>query len=343
MAKKSRTGLQSKISHIFAGVPIPKKKRSRSKPSSSKPEPDAIEITQSQDEKILTEELVIQEPSVEQPLPPQPQDDKPLVVETPIEQPMEVEDQSEKHLAPEPLPEESSVKESIVKKPVMEIPVETPLVKEPIVEEPSIPFGSTLDVIEPQESVETQQKPPLSRTLKADVAEKSAVRISRKAPIKSKDKRFGIKPATSPTGQKIKIALIIVLSIVLVILLVVKPFSWSPQNIDGDPGTIPNGSQISIFNNIRGIEVDWPEPPIYNPDELRDPMELSSAQDIFAATQELIVKGITISETKKYALIGIQIVEEGDVIFGVRVVKINPDSVVFEKDGETWIQEIEKE
>ena len=52
------------------------------------------------------------------------------------------------------------------------------------------------------------------------------------------------------------------------------------------------------------------------------------------------VTGITYAEEDPSAVVGYDIVHEGDTIRGVKVVKIYRDKVEFEKDGERWTQEV---
>jgi len=46
------------------------------------------------------------------------------------------------------------------------------------------------------------------------------------------------------------------------------------------------------------------------------------------------------SEDKATALVGNQIVRAGSRINDVTIVKINRDSVEFERNGETWVQKV---
>jgi len=54
--------------------------------------------------------------------------------------------------------------------------------------------------------------------------------------------------------------------------------------------------------------------------------------------QRGLVNGIVSSEDGFCALIGIEVVREGDTIDGITIVKIHPDKVEFEKDGKRWTQ-----
>ena len=57
-----------------------------------------------------------------------------------------------------------------------------------------------------------------------------------------------------------------------------------------------------------------------------------------APSNNAVLKGILYSEDKPSSIIDGKIVKEGDIINGVKVVKINKDMVEFEKDGQTWTQ-----
>lgn len=55
-----------------------------------------------------------------------------------------------------------------------------------------------------------------------------------------------------------------------------------------------------------------------------------------------VVSGILYSEDEPSAVVGDQIVHEGDALHGINVVKIYKDKVEFEKNGQRWTQVIEK-
>jgi type II secretory pathway component PulC len=63
-----------------------------------------------------------------------------------------------------------------------------------------------------------------------------------------------------------------------------------------------------------------------------------SLKEAVVSPKEVSLKGILYSEDNSSALIGETIVREGDIIDGVKVVKINKDTVEFERDGEKWTQ-----
>jgi hypothetical protein len=78
--------------------------------------------------------------------------------------------------------------------------------------------------------------------------------------------------------------------------------------------------------------------------DVSSPRELSTPQ-ISAPTQErplLVVKGIIYNERNPSALVGTDIVHEGDKISGITVVKITQNSVEFEMNGKKWTQHVQE-
>ncbi|GAI39939.1 unnamed protein product, partial [marine sediment metagenome] len=59
-------------------------------------------------------------------------------------------------------------------------------------------------------------------------------------------------------------------------------------------------------------------------------------------TSGLIVKGIVYNEDNSSAVIGVQIVHEGDKVSGVTIIKINEKSVDFEMNGKRWTQKVQR-
>ena len=60
-----------------------------------------------------------------------------------------------------------------------------------------------------------------------------------------------------------------------------------------------------------------------------------------ATSVESMVTGITYAEEDPSAVVGYDIVHEGDTIRGVKVVKIYRDKVEFEKDDKRWTQGVQ--
>jgi hypothetical protein len=189
----------------------------------------------------------------------------------------------------------------------------------------------------------TPQNPPepLPATSVPKVAEtKVPEQLTRQPPKKisrrRKDKLFVSKAGVNSSRRKAGIIILVIFSAALVIVLA-RPYLTSRKNPAVPRGTENTNTGNSAKNNIK---IDWPIPPVYSAD-IRDPMELGSRrQTIVDTSYGLEVIGIVVSEDRKFATVGTQTVQEGDIIEGtnIRVKKINPNSVEFEEDGKTWIQ-----
>jgi hypothetical protein len=154
---------------------------------------------------------------------------------------------------------------------------------------------------------------------------------------KIKDKLLAPKPGVSGTRQKVMLVLVPVLFIVLIFVAISVMVPPQKARIP------PQGSLATAAGS--DTKIDWEIPPPY-PATLRDPMQPAPSAIIPGKTRpgtkeaeaaksagRLIVKGILYSDDKPSAIIGTQIVHEGDKIYGVTVVKINKDSVEFEIEG----------
>jgi len=150
------------------------------------------------------------------------------------------------------------------------------------------------------------------------------------------------KPGVSSTKQKATVVMIPLLFIVLIFMLF----------RGGVFGTSAGHTEAPVEENASGVvtagantKIDWEIPAPY-PTTLRDPMRLvpveipQTEQTETRKTIKLIVKGILYSEDNPSAVIGNQIVHEGETIRGVSVIKISTDSVEFEMNGKRWTQKV---
>jgi hypothetical protein len=115
----------------------------------------------------------------------------------------------------------------------------------------------------------------------------------------------------------------------------IRAFSTPSRKITG-PGT--SGPVKAAAG--PDSKVDWQVPNPY-PTTLRDPMQFSSVTSQ-TATGGLIVKGIVYSEDNPSAVIGGQIVHQGDKILDVAITKINENSVEFEANSKKWMQNVQR-
>jgi hypothetical protein len=165
-----------------------------------------------------------------------------------------------------------------------------------------------------------------------------------------KDKLFTSKEGVSPTKQKAMVIMIPILAVVMIFALR-QVLSKSPRKTRG-AGT--DGAPVVITNTDTGHEIDWkiPEPitiiardPIKLPDEgdaqnTEQVEQNDTTVEITIGT--VVIRDIVYSEDRPSALIGSKIVHVGDVINGITIVKIDRDSVEFEKNGKRWEQKVRK-
>jgi hypothetical protein len=151
-------------------------------------------------------------------------------------------------------------------------------------------------------------------------------------------KLSGLKLGAGGGKQKKMAAMIPVLLIVLVVVFA--------KVLKGPKGTavVPT-IQTQTTAAAAVTEVDWQLPKPY-PTNLRDPMVFATVATVYgnpdqAEGGQMPLKGILYSEDNPAAVIGTEVVYEGQEISGVRVVKINPDSVEFEKGDKRWTQELQ--
>jgi hypothetical protein len=204
----------------------------------------------------------------------------------------------------------------------------------PVALQPQFPVAPT-----PIKPVEPLPAAPRPRVTEIKVPEQKVRQIPKKMPRRRKNKLFASKAGVSSSRQKASIILFVLFTSALVIVLA-RPYFTPRRNAT----TSRTAGQASDRTSpMANIEINWPMPPVY-PANLRDPMELGTRQQIRIETPvNLVVKGITYSEDRKFAVIGTQLKQEGDTILGATIKKINPNNVVFERDGEIWTQEVEGE
>jgi membrane protein implicated in regulation of membrane protease activity len=317
MAKKIRTGLQSEISHIFSGVSIPKKRQ----PVSQQESP--VEKPQTQDSSI---QPAAEQQPVEQLLTPQQPVAEPAIEESPVEK--SLPEQSVVH-EPEI---EITLEEETPAAPALQPAVEKPFVAAPAVIEQMVQPAQSVELPQSGKPVEKIAVPQVDKISREEIAEKPEVQISRKVVQRTADKQLLSKQSAVQKRQKVMIILVVCLSILLVFLLV-RPFGRTSQSTDG---AVQHDLIKKVTNKANAVEIkiDWPMPPIY-PRNLRDPMNPKQEDDDM---QKLVVTGITIIQEKKYASIGTQSYQVGDVVRGATItaIEIAPGRVEFEMDGKKW-------
>jgi hypothetical protein len=146
--------------------------------------------------------------------------------------------------------------------------------------------------------------------------------------------------------------MVIIIPVLAIIMIFAfrQVLSKSPRKTKG---TETDETSVVVSNADSSDEIEWEIP---EPIELmtRDPIQLSGESNTQNANQDteqngaanmenqgvIIIKDIVYSHDKPSAVIGSQIVYVGDKINGATVVRIDRDSVEFEKDGERWEQNV---
>jgi hypothetical protein len=167
---------------------------------------------------------------------------------------------------------------------------------------------------------------------------------------KAAKKLLAPRPGVNPARQKIMLVLVPILLVVFVVMLgrvVDVPFLTTKKPPTPKTKDVPPPVVIAT-------EINWQKPDPY-PEGLRDPMQLTAGMAALIQAKvpdvtvtpgvrkvgPLTVKGIVYSKDNPTAVIGTKIAHVGDIIEGARVMEINPDNVVFEKDGETFTKRVE--
>ncbi len=106
------------------------------------------------------------------------------------------------------------------------------------------------------------------------------------------------------------------------------------------------GDDAGISSVASKSQIEWQRPAVY-PVGLRDPMKRGSRQTVAVIVgpgpttdSGIIVRGIAWSEDKPAVIIGTEIYYQEQVIHDAKIIKINMDSVEFEKDGKQWTQKV---
>lgn len=214
-----------------------------------------------------------------------------------------------------------------------------PVKPKPVASQPVTPKPLALEKQPPQQKVEPVPVISQPKVPEVKVSGKSLRRSPRKVYQRRKDKVFTHKAGVSSSRQKAGIILFIVFSTALVIVLA-RPY-LTPNN---NPAVSRTTRNTDAGNSVRAnVEINWPMPPVYSAD-LPDPMYLGPRKQKKVETRNgLVVRGISYSEDRKFAVIGTETKQEGDTIQGITIVEITPNSVVFEKDGKRWTQIVERE
>ncbi len=151
-----------------------------------------------------------------------------------------------------------------------------------------------------------------------------------------KDRLLTPTPGVSKSKHITTVVMIPVLFVIMIVVFTKLFYKPSTKK------TRPTVSQTTSVAVASDNKTDWQIPEPY-PTGLRDPMQFGSSVAAETDTSgPIVLKGIAYSEDNPFAIIGSQIVKEGDKIFDATIIKINPDSVEFEINGARKIQKVQR-
>jgi hypothetical protein len=223
-----------------------------------------------------------------------------------------------------------------------------PVMPKPPATQPKVPPVAPI----PKEIEKPAPAAPKPKVIEIKAPEQVVKKIPKKISKRRKNKTFATKAGVSASRQKAAITLLLLFSTALVIVLA-RQYKIPPRK--PNPPETP-GDTIKESSTMAEIEIDWPIPPVYSAD-LHDPMILGEPPPPPPPPPppgEVVVRGIVVSEDRKYAVIEridlqrgsiVNYLQEGGIVPGTnkKVKKINPNNVEFEEDGKTWTQEVEGE
>jgi len=306
---KPKRGLHKEISSIFKGVPThrdggaaPQGPGPSRLPWPERPKPEKQEPQPQHQEST---------PQIEQPKPPSEQSGPSTPTQPRQEQLPKPEDQQpaspdEPTKTEQPKPEPVS--------PATKQPEPTPRPPEPTVRQPE----------------------PVIRRTRPSAKQKFALPAQwQRAFEQIKTRVLTPKPGVDPKRQKAMVIVVPVLVIVLVIMLS-KMLSKPAVATAKSSGF---GSPVAAASNASSAEINWQVPKPYPP-TLRDPT-IYGPRPSAGENSKLLIRGIVYSKDNPSAVIGTRIVRAGDKVAGVKVIKINQNSVEFECDGKRWTQQVQ--
>ena len=230
--------------------------------------------------------------------------------------------------------------------------------------ESGIDSNSLEDSSTAQNSTVQQQKPSLIQRMadtQIDVAHTPTVTTVRPKPLPKmkvvpQKKRlesniiFKVKKAVCGSGkgqmdprQKKMTIMVGVLSLVFAVVLIISLGGLGKS--EAKAADKENPQQDSTVRAQQAKDRQWQTPqPL--PAQLRDPMSPQASRSDQGSNTggdgQMIVKGIVFSKNNPSAIIDNRIVQEGETLDGVKIIKINKDSVEFEMDKKRWIQQVER-
>jgi len=238
-----------------------------------------------------------------------------------------------------PAPESPALEPPSQRPPALEPPSQRPPAPEPPVQKPRAPSHMTPTKPKPPQPPSQPQKEATGKQPKAKTGIKAAGKPQWQRTLEQiQNKLFASKPGVNTTKQKAMVVMIPVLCIVMIFVFI-RVFNTPSGKITGPGKPGPVKANAAASNK----KVEWKIPEAY-PATLRDPMQFGPATNESGEGDGagIILKGIVYSKNNPCAVIGDQIVHQGDKILDVIITKINENSVEFEANGKKWTQKVQR-
>ncbi|MHC4625890.1 MAG: hypothetical protein ACYTDV_02815 [Planctomycetota bacterium] len=221
----------------------------------------------------------------------------------------------------------------------------------PTQQKPVTPKVSPATQSSPKSTGAQQPKARIDET-KKDTRKRGAVvkisKISNDSILERIKNRLLTSKAGAGDAKQKTMALVIPVLFVILLFFVHKGGVFGNKVREAQASRIENLSSVDTADFTDGINWEIPAP---FPVTLRDPMGPDMLEDLQTGTEagteieagtpvRLIVKGILYSEDEASAVVGEQIVHQGEMIKGATVIRIDKDSVEFEMNGKRWTEKV---
>jgi type II secretory pathway component PulC len=157
----------------------------------------------------------------------------------------------------------------------------------------------------------------------------------------TKQKLFGSSRKSMDPHSKKTAILGLFLLIVFVVVLI---FALGSGPASVKAAVNKKDSEIPQMRGSRETTETWTQPKTYSISS-RDPTSITAGSPAVTrgiSVNALTVSGIVCSSKKSSAIIANQVVFEGDIVEGTKIIKIEKESVEFEKDGKHWRQQVKE-
>jgi len=153
----------------------------------------------------------------------------------------------------------------------------------------------------------------------------------------TKQRFFGDSQKSLDTRQK-KTAVLGMLLVVVFVAVLLFALGSGPSKVKA---AVAKSENTLSGGQTTGSTENWTLPEPYST-SLRNPTKIGVTAANTQSENTLSVQGIVYSSKRPSAIIANQVVFEGESVEGVKVIKIEKDSVEFEKDAKRWKQQVKE-